>query len=1233
MAGIDVSDLPVADTEEDEEFETKEKFLQNCFVQEWGIIKSMIDEISRGNSIDHSSVERYRSIMAKYQEQGQLLEPYLENIICPVMAGVRKKALELREAADQTLETIKDLCILVYTLVIVCGCKAVSRFFPHDVSDLELAVSLLDKCHISPSLSSLAHETAGMMETKCVLVLWLSVLVLIPFDILLVDTSLTNRCHEKEEVPPLVQRILKISREYLCSAGTLRRAAGLSISSLLARPDMEKAFGSFIQWSQDVLSSYKDDGVDVFLLLGVVEALAAIFKVGDRKTRLDVVPVIWSGISELINSTIAAQSALLRKSLLKLTQRIGMICLPPRSSNWRYVGQNSLLGENLSSNASESYNLSRRPSDQDSYSVPGCHYYTEEDDMDVPEIIGEMMDELLNGLRDTDTVVRWCAAKGIGRITARLTRSHAETVLSSVLELFSVGQGDGSWHGGCLALAELARRGLLLPVKLPMVVPVIQKALHYDIRKGPHSIGSHVRDAAAYVCWAFGRAYSHADMKGVLESLAPHLLAVACYDREVNCRRAAAAAFQENVGRQGNFPHGIDIINKADYYSLSSMVNSYMQVALYIAQYEGYLYMFVEELRSSKVCHWDKGLRQLASKALAALVKYEPSYFGEFVLEKLIPCTLSADLCLRHGATLAVAEIVLALHQCGFVFSIDRQKTVSSIVPAIEKARLYRGKGGEIMRSAISRLIECTSLSSICLCDKTKSCLLDNVNENLKHPNALIQDSAAKALKVLLRAYFANVDSSFSSYLLQKYIVLLDDPNVAARRGSPLALGVLPPEFLVKTWRVVLEKLCFSCLIQDNNTLQDAEARVNAINGVVSVCEALSGTICESSSCVLDDITCFFLTIKEEVVQTLFKALDDYTVDNRGDVGSWVREAAMDGLERCTYIFCEKQRLIKKAAVHCSSNTEDHDFAVEANKFVLFDEDLAIKLVGSLAKQAVEKIDKVRSIAGAILQRILHNRRTFVQCIPHRDALEQIIPNDSKINWGAPNISYQVIVQLLQFSCYSKAVLSGLVTCTGGLTDSLQKASIEALLKYLQISTGTQNDREKMLILDLLWVLQQYKKDDRVIIPALKTVEVLLSKMDMLIEIRSQNFVGAILDVLAVEMVGSKDFAKLRTGISILGYVASIEDPISMKAFSKLLSFLGHHYPKIRSTAADQVYLVLLQNDSVVAEDKLEMILEVVQETCWEGPVEEARRQRLKLRELAGLEVACQAKTASSTPK
>ena len=59
-------------------------------------------------------------------------------------------------------------------------------------------------------------------------------------------------------------------------------------------------------------------------------------------------------------------------------------------------------------------------------------------------------------------------------------------------------------------------------------------------------------------------------------------------------------------------------------------------------------------------------MRELAAEALAALVSYDVAHFVDFVLEKLIPFTLSSDLCTRHGATLAAGELVLALHQCGY---------------------------------------------------------------------------------------------------------------------------------------------------------------------------------------------------------------------------------------------------------------------------------------------------------------------------------------------------------------------------------------------------------------------------------------------------------------------------------------------------------------------------------------------------------------------------------------
>lgn len=73
------------------------------------------------------------------------------------------------------------------------------------------------------------------------------------------------------------------------------------------------------------------------------------------------------------------------------------------------------------------------------------------------------------------------------------------------------------------------------------------------------------------------------------------------------------------------------------------------------------------------------------------------------------------------------------------IYDADKEKQVAGIVPAIEKARLYRGKGGEIMRSAVSRFIECISLAHVQLTEKIKRSLLDTLNENLRHPNSHIQ--------------------------------------------------------------------------------------------------------------------------------------------------------------------------------------------------------------------------------------------------------------------------------------------------------------------------------------------------------------------------------------------------------------------------------------------------------------------------------------------------------------
>lgn len=174
--------------------------------------------------------------------------------------------------------------------------------------------------------------------------------------------------------------------------------------------------------------------------------------------------------------------------------------------------------------------------------------------------------------------------------------------------------------------------------------------------------------------------------------------------------------------------------------------------------------------------------------------------------------------------------------------------------------------------------------------------------------------------------------------------------------------------------------------IQENPEDRDAEARVNAVKGLVSVCETLTREReCLDTLMEEDDKSLHFL-IRNNVMTTLFKALDDYSVDNRGDVGSWVREAAMDGIERCSYILCKKEQ-------KCSTSENG-----EARSF--FDADLATTLVGGIIKQAVEKMDKLREAAANVLRRILYNDSPYIPYIPHREKLEEIVPNTKDLKWA-----------------------------------------------------------------------------------------------------------------------------------------------------------------------------------------------------------------------------------------
>lgn len=59
-----------------------------------------------------------------------------------------------------------------------------------------------------------------------------------------------------------------------------------------------------------------------------------------------------------------------------------------------------------------------------------------------------------------------------------------------------------AWHGACLTIAELSRRGELAQSQLQAAAPLIAKALQLDIRRGAHRLATGSHSLANNYCQA-----------------------------------------------------------------------------------------------------------------------------------------------------------------------------------------------------------------------------------------------------------------------------------------------------------------------------------------------------------------------------------------------------------------------------------------------------------------------------------------------------------------------------------------------------------------------------------------------------------------------------------------------------------------------------------------------------------------------------------------------------------
>ncbi|XP_045621060.2 tubulin-specific chaperone D isoform X2 [Procambarus clarkii] len=1122
---------------------------------------SSIENAVENQFTAEKAFETLKTILDYYQEQPHLLDPHLEGILTQLVE-VTRNPNNIPEVASQAFKYL-------WLFIKVRGYKTIVRKLPHEVKDLLPVLHMLE----TPEGSSDFYESY-------VLLLWLSIIVYMPFNMMGFDTTAAVDSQQAGAI--VVDRILTVIKTHLRSGQKSREMAAYLASRFITRPDLkDKYLPEFVNYCFEVLENdLQEDVHSVFHKLGVLRAMGLIFKHGKRE---ELFPYSQDVLSRLLACQVTTScDAPVRKLAMKLIQRIGLTFLKPRVASWRYQRGSRSLAMNVQGAASESLAVSE--------TLP-------EDDEEVAGEIEEVIDNLLQGLKDKDTIVRWSAAKGVGRVTSRLPREFGDEVVGAILELFSSRESDKAWHGGCLALAELARRGLLLPERLPAVAPVIDKALVYDELRGQCSVGSNIRDAACYLCWAFARAYHPDQMAPYVEQLATGLLIVSLFDREIPCRRAASAAFQEHVGRQGTFPHGIELHTMVDYFAVGNRSNSFLTLSVKVGRHPEYTRALIDHLVDRKVNHWDSAIRELAAKALHNLTHLAPEYMSKTVAPRLLHQTTSSILVTRHGCILALANITHALSLVASkegkawkdIMGQDILDGIAKIVATLEERKLYRGMGGEYMKQATSVMIEKCSLAAIPFHGQE---VLDQwhnlLEECMIYVDENIRAAALEALPPLWTTYFEPTTEEklkWRDELIKRYTHALHTDKEIHSLGFAAALGCLTHSLVVGKFDIVLEGLINATKITPGTT-NWAQTRKEAINSIFRLVKTVGikkdGKACEH--------VC--QSNLPSIYHALLNSLDDYTMDRRGDIGAWVREAAISSLQALT-------------------------LAVVAEDASLLTEDIVKELMSRICQQAVERIDRTRKVAGTAFAALLYSSPE-VPFIPDRQEVKRVFPKPicDTVNWASEKATFHLFIQIVDFPAYRTRVLLGITYSAGGISANLSRYTSEAIHSYLN-ARAKKPEFLSSFLETILQLFISHQKVDRITLPLIKTVGDLLSSSAVLDPILGDDdaYTSRLITVLKKECFRSTDYHKLAAVITALCELLRMNSSAAKSCLTQLVLFLGYQYPKVRTVTATSLLTAVQDycDQGVVPEEHIEEITSILEETEWMDNIEEVRKQRNRL--------------------
>lgn len=957
------------------------------------------------------------------------------------------------------------ICYVLNVFCKVRGEKVIKGFFNNEPRYL---VPILDELERGWNYQN-TEEGAARFERvvpwveRYVLLLWLSHLMLAPFPLESISslqssqqTSTLTGIELPDQAPAITLRVITVCIERMRSASKERNAAANLLVKLSTRPDMQKLglLDMLVTWCVSFLQTATEGDADIHQSLGVLSFLSGLVASTTNEEIGPCLPAIYHTCRSILDQErldYVKSSAVARKLIVKIFRNIVVHCLHPAAHSL---------------------------------------------ELDATTVLEEVIEFLLDTVSDGDTPVRYGVSKALSVITLKLDPDMAGEVVEAILGSLNenvywqgsernLGGVDAlRWHGLTLALAQLLYREAISTSALPEVLNALLLSLSFEQRSATGgSIGTNVRDAACFGVWALSRRYSTADLLKVEttsiracehkegltvpQALAIELLIVACLDPAGNIRRGSSAALQELIGRHPNTIHdGIPLVQIVDFHAVGLRQRAMFDVAIKAAD----LHPLYWEALFDNLLSWrgtgsmDMASRLFAANAIGSLSKSQPVDVVQRMSSQICKQLTSLrprEVEERQGFVAALAELISTVSTLEIERGEESNEARTSLLhlwQLLETDLRLEDKAftSPALRPELTASSMATFIAAMAnLTTGLPSSLLPQdipVKEAIRLLNLCLarhEESVLTAITIAVPAIvsmlYLSSSTSEGETVSEWLLTLENEASYSGLRcaGHAIAIGsaysVLQKAItdgVVETPNVctrIIKTLTFRC-----TAAVAIEARTVALRAL---------TVLIGASNKLET------SVEQRILAALHIALNDYTITERGDIGSLVRTQALESV-----------------GVGWATGTLQID-----------GDEIHDKVYADVLRLSLEKLDKIRSVAARVLDQ---NRRNEFR--------DPSMPLD-EVSSAAYFISALRMFESTDSSILREAICVGYINSAGMGSETVAQNARTALLRFLDtLPDGSEAPPAQVLLLEvaecILGILKNNLNEDRVVIPLLETI-------------------------------------------------------------------------------------------------------------------------------------------------